>query len=645
MIVKKRLSISPRQLLLYAIIFIVFAVLILSLFQYRKDEKQFTHLTHELFVEEMTGNTLNMHYTLANPENFGIHEYEPVLPTYNPDGRAASDKAIDTTLAELSDIRPDKLSENDAYTYELLTRSLQNSKKLNNYTLYQMPLAPSSGMQSQLPILLADYTFRTAEDVEDYLALLDQTDEYFTSLLAFEQEKLASGLSMSSYSLQQTRKQCDTIVTKEALQEGTHFLQTTFQERVTALQNSGVITEAAASQYLAENDRLLLEVVQPAYEALADGLFLMEDETGIPSFPTGLASKPQGQEYYQYLLISETGSYRPVEEVKTLLEETIQKEYNQIIKLATEHPELSMLVEAQTYTDLPCDDATTMLEDLQNRMQEDFPGLPDTSSSSATTTDTSANASSLPDVSVKAVSPSLQEYCAPAFYLTAPLDDTDNNVIYINEKNPLCDLELYTTLAHEGYPGHLYQTVFNNRNFMEQNGNKARELLWYGGYLEGWALYVEFYGYDYATQLLEEAGRNEDALCVQLEKHNRSLLLCIYSTLDIMIHYENATVEDVANFLEKFGINSPAAARAVYCYIADEPCNYLKYYLGYLELLELKETAVTLWQENYSDYGFHCFLLEAGPSDFTALAQRLQNTSPRKKSLVQTAVSGWYFYT
>lgn len=627
---KKRLSISPRQLLLYAIIFIVFAVLILSLFQYRKDEKQFTHLTHKLFVEEMTGNTLNMHYTLANPETFGIHDYKPILPAYNPNGRADSDTSINTTLAELSDIHPDKLSESDAYTYELLTRSLENSKKLNNYTLYQMPLSPSSGMQSQLPILLADYSFRTVRDVEDYLALLDQTDEYFASLLMFEQEKKAAGLSMSSYSLQQTREQCDTIVTKEALLEGNHFLQTTFKERMVSLQNNGIISDASASQYLAENDRLLLEVVQPAYEALADGLFLMEDETDIPPFPTGLASKPQGREYYQYLLISETSSYRPIAEVKVLLEETLQEEYSAIKELATTHPELSAMVEAQTYTDLPCDDATTMLKDLQNRMQEDFPGLPDTDSIPATIEDTSSQTSSLPSATVKAVSPSLQEYCAPAFYLTAPLDDTDNNVIYINEKNPLCDLELYTTLAHEGYPGHLYQTVFNNRNFMKQNSNKARELLWYGGYQEGWALYVEFYGYDYATQLLEEVGRSEDSLCVQLEKHNRSLLLCIYSMLDIMIHYENATVDDVAAFLETFGINSPTAARAVYCYIADEPCNYLKYYLGYLEILELKEVARSQWQANYNDYDFHCFVLEAGPSDFTALTQRLKDTPPSR---------------
>lgn len=611
---KKLQSLTRRQLLFYIIILIVFFVLILSLFQHKKDEKRFTRLTHNLFVEEMTANTLSMHYNIAFPEAFGIHDYTPVLPAYNPHGQEASAIAIKNTLEELSHIRPEKLSDKDAYTYELLTRMLQNSQALNQYTLYQAPLSPSSGMQSQLPILLAEYTFRTPKDVEDYLALLDQTDEYFASLLLFEQERMAAGMSMSTYSLRQVKEQCDTILTKNALSEGSHFLQTTFSERIKHLVDEGLLTEAEAQNYISENDRLLRTVMQPAYEALADGLFLMEDADGVSPMPVGLASRPDGKEYYQHLLISETGSYRPVEEVKSMLQNKIQEEYAAIVDLASANPDLTEQIDSLSYTDLPCDEAETMLTDLQLRMQDAFPNLPKDSTT----------------VEVKEVSPSLQEYCAPAFYLTTPLDDTGSNVIYINTKNPLTDLDLYTTLAHEGYPGHLYQTVYNNLDFLSGQENKARQLLWYGGYLEGWALYVEFYGYDYATQLLEETGRKDDALCVQLEKHNRSLLLCLYSMMDIMIHYENATPTELAAYLEDFGIKNPSAVNAVYCYIADEPCNYLKYYLGYLEFLELKENAQTLWQDHYTDYGFHCFVLDAGPSDFTSLAERLQNTpAPR----------------
>ncbi len=611
---KKRPSLSPRQLILYAALFLLFTALVLFLFGYKHDEKQFSRLTHDLFVAEMSSNTLNMHYNLAYPENFGIYHYEPVLPSYNAADSQAALETLEDTMAQLSRIHPQMLPEQEAYTYELLVRKLENSRNLNRFTLYQTPLCPSSGMQSQLPILLAEYTFRCKQDVEDYLALLDQTDTYFASLLTLEQEKAAAGLSMSTYSMRQTKKQCDTIVTKAALEEGTHFLQTTFQERLQALTKKGIITSKEAQKYLAQNDRLLSTVVQPAYESLADGLFLLEDSDGVPPLPAGLSSRPGGREYYQYLLISETGSYRTVEEIQALLGQTMQEECNAIGTLMQEHPELSEPLKEQSYTRLPYTEADDMLEDLQRRMQKDFPAL---------SLSGKKDSGAFPEVQVKSVSADLQEYCAPAFYLTAPLDDTDNNVIYINRKNAPTGLELYTTLAHEGYPGHLYQTVHNNQYMMSQGENKIRQLLWYGGYLEGWALYVEFYGYDCASQLMQEQGRPEDALCIQLDKHNRSLLLCLYSTLDIMIHYENASRDDVAAYLENFGVYSSTAVNAVYNYIADEPCNYLKYYLGYLEILELKKTAQSLWEEEYSDYAFHSFLLEAGPSDFTALAGRL----------------------
>lgn len=611
---KKRPSLSPRQLLLYAAILLLFTALILFLFGHRRDEKQFTNLTHDLFVEQMTSNTLNMHYTLAFPEDFGIYDYKPVLPGYSADSDRAAQASLDKTLRELAKIRPDKLNTEDAYTYELLMRKLENSQNLNEFTLYQTPLSPSSGMQSQLPILLAEYTFRNRRDVEDYLALLDQTDTYLASLLAFEQEKASAGLSMSTYSLRQVKNQCDTIVAKDTLEEGNHFLQSTFKERLIPLIQDGSLSAKEAEKYVQQNDRLLRTVVQPAYEALADGLFLLEDSNGVPPLPTGLCSRPDGKEYYQYLLISQTGSYRPVDEVKALLLENMQTEYKALCAMIQEHPDLTGRLKTGSYAELPCADADAMLADLQKRMQQDFPLLPDCDA---------METSSLPHVQVKSVSRDLQEYCAPAFYLTAPLDDTDSNVIYINQKNAPSGLELYTTLAHEGYPGHLYQTVYHNRDFLNRDENKVRQLLGYGGYLEGWALYVEFYGYDYATQLLQEQGRQEDALCVQLEKHNRSLVLCLYSTLDIMIHYDNASREDIAAFLQDFGIHSATAVNTVYNYIADEPCNYLKYYLGYLEILELKETARTRWQSEYNDYDFHCFLLDAGPSDFTTLSALL----------------------
>ncbi len=609
---KRPFPISRRQLLPALAFLFAFAGITLFLFRYKQEEKQFSHITSQLFTDEMTSSTLNMHYTIANPADFGIYSYKPILPSYSKTGTLKGQAATENVIAALKSLNPEKLSDADSYTHRLLLRSLDNSLKAGSFLYYQEPLSPSSGMQSQLPILLAEYAFRTERDVTDYLSILDQTDEYFASLLVFEQEKAQAGLLMPASSLEKVKEQCDTIVTSEALETGTHFLQSTFTERVDALCQEGILTKEDAQAYQMQNDRLLKTVLLPAYEALADGLFVLED-TSIPL--EGLASKPEGRAYYEYLLVSETGSYRSIEEIKELLSAKFSQEYEAIQRIASQDPTLVRRLSSEEYAVFPYTEAEEMLLDLQRRMSGSFPQLPE---------DTSA----MPAVTVKAVSQSLEEYCAPAFYLTAPLDDTDSNVIYINEKNSPRGLELYTTLAHEGYPGHLYQTVYSNRSFLSQGENKVRQLLWYGGYQEGWALYVEFLSFDYASALMEEKGRSQDALCIQLEKHNRSLQLCLYSLLDIMIHYQGASFRQVAEVLEKFGITQVSSIKAIYAYIAEEPCNYLKYYLGYLEILSLQQEAMTQWGDSYSDYAFHTFFLDCGPSDFTSLKERLLETTP-----------------
>lgn len=610
---KKRTSLSVRQLFAAGCILAASIGTAAFLLGSRRDEKLFQQTTAQLFEEEMKSSTLNMHYNLAQPDRFGIDDYDAVLPVYSAQKQLASLSSTQNTLDALAKLDESKLSDQDAFTYRLLERSLQNSLQMSSYTYYDEPLSPSSGMQSQLPILLAEYPFRTKRDVEDYLALLDQTDEYFASLLQFEQEKAAAGLLMPASSLEKVKKQCDTIVSKKELEAGTHFLQTTFQERVQALQDKGILTETEAAACLAQNERLLTTVVQPAYEALADGLFVLEDSSIALA---GLAAKPQGKEYYKQLFISETGSYRPVEEITQLLTARFQEECQAIRTIATEHPDVVQRLSSEEFAVFPYGNAEEMLADLQARMEGNFPALPDVDSASA-----------LPTVTVKAVSASLEQYTAPAFYLTTPIDDTDNNVIYINQKNSPTGLELYTTLAHEGYPGHLYQTVYSNRTLLQNQENMARQLLWYGGYLEGWALYVEFTSFDYASELMQEQNREADAVCVQLEKHNRSLQLCLYSLLDIMIHYENASYSQVAKVLQSLGVTNTASISAIYTYITEEPCNYLKYYVGYLEILELQKAAKTQWGEAYSDYAFHKFFLDCGPSDFTSLGEQLRQTA------------------
>lgn len=615
-----KLSLSKKRIAVY-IGMPVILVTIVCLIILGNDARRFHTLTETIFESELSENTLNLHYTLANPENFGIKRYDAVLPCYSAEGRDASVEALSAYIDTLARIDADRLNDGEQYTYCLLSRFLTHAMEGTAFPYYDEPLSPSGGMQSQLPILLAEYTFREVQDVEDYLALLDQTDTYFASLLEYEKEKKEAGLLQADTSLLQVQKQCYSLLSEEELETGTHFLQTTFSQRLDQLVEAGLMTSQEADDYISQNNRLLNTVMQPAYEALGDGLFLlMGDGT---STPTGLCSFPQGRAYYEWLVKKNTASSLSIEEIKELLYPQFEAEYAQVRTLLTATPDAADIwIEEVEGDHFPLSRPAEMIQDVQFRMEEDFPGLH--AGADLRAQGLNKAASGLPMLTLKAVSPSLQEYCAPAFYLTPPLDDTENNVIYINEKTSPHGLELYTTLAHEGYPGHLYQSVYSQRNMLANETDPVRQILWYGGYLEGWALYVEFLSYDYAAELAEENGDADAAYAYTIEKHNRNMQLCLYALLDIAIHYDGATYEQIHNLLSGFGIKNPETTRNIYDYIAEEPANYLKYYLGYLEILRLKESAKVLWDEDYSDLRFHTFFLESGPSDFTTLTEALE---------------------
>ncbi|HKM33297.1 MAG TPA: DUF885 domain-containing protein [Lachnospiraceae bacterium] len=606
-----RFSFKKKFLPLYLLVPVLF-LLTFFLFYSGRDNRNFNKLTDTIFKRELIGNTLNLHYTLAYPDNYGINHYNPTLPCYSKEAQLQSEQEVSGYLDKLQSIDIHKLNENNQYVYILLNRYLQQEKEGNTFAYYSDVLSPSSGMQSELPILFAEYTFRNKQDIDDYLALLDQTDDYFLSLLTFEQEKKEVGLLPADSSLIQVQDQCYTILTSEELDNGTHFLQTTFQERLQLLVEQQVITEDEFAEYQAQNNRLLKTVMKPAYEALADGLFLlMGDGTSLPK---GLSSKPDGKEYYEWLVRKNTGSSLSIKEIKALLYPQFDESYEALRELLLSRED-AVTIWSDTVQQDPVLLYTPdeMLANLQSQMKTDFPPLP-TKGLSATT---------LPGLSVKSVSSSMQDYCAPAFYLTPPLDDTENNVIYINEKSTTGGLSLYTTLAHEGYPGHLYQSVFHQLTMQKQDISPVRQILWYGGYQEGWAVYVEFISYDYAAALANKQGNTDAAFAYQVEKRNRNVQLCLYAVLDVAIHYDGATYEQVHQVLSKLGISNTAATRRIYDYIAEEPGNYLKYYLGYLQILKLKEEALTLWGNEYSDLRFHTFFLNCGPSDFTSLSEAL----------------------
>ena len=206
------------------------------------------------------------------------------------------------------------------------------------------------------------------------------------------------------------------------------------------------------------------------------------------------------------------------------------------------------------------------------------------------------------------------------------MDNLSSNVIYINNISGYSPLELYTTLAHEGYPGHLYQTVYSG----SVPSNEVRSILNFGGYVEGWATYVEMYSYSTA---------NVDSVTADLNRLNRSIILGISSALDIAIHYRGCTREQAEAYLSKVGFQSAAAADSLYDMIIEAPANYLKYYVGYLCFMDLRDAVKEQQGEDFTLKEFHKDVLEIGPAPFSVLEQYLLQTSETETASTQEPVS------
>ena len=392
---------------------------------------------------------------------------------------------------------------------------------------------------------------------------------------------------MSDAMLDRIQAQCRSFIQDP----DSNYMLSIFAQKLDALE---ALSDADKSHLNQVHRQILTRKVIPAYQALINGL---EAFRGTGRESCGLSHYPGGTDYYCYLLKSQTGVYEPVAQIRKRLLTQLQKDSAEVSALAAIHP--SLLTDYAKGTDLPSLAPQKALLFLQDCMQKDFPSLGQTS------------------YQIRYVHKSMEKYLSPAFYLTPPIDTKEPNVIYINQAASTTQLELFTTLAHEGFPGHLYQTQF----FSQLDPDPVRSLFNSGGYVEGWATYVESYAYDYAADYLSAGtlSSQEASACTRLSWLNRSVNLCIYSLLDVGIHYHGWTPAQAARFLNLFGIRDAAVTAEIYRYITETPANYLKYYVGYLNFLDLKEEQQSLLGESFDLKSFHQKILEIGPVQFPVL--------------------------
>lgn len=545
-----------------------------------KSTGSFSEFCTTLFREEMKSNTMNLHFTLKDPKAAGIDSYEITLGSLSGDSPHNQARQLKKLSEELKKYSHRSLKGKDRLTCRLLSDYISRQQNLAAYPYYDEPLTPSGGVTSQLPVLLAEYTFRNTRDIKDYLGLLSQMDTYFLGILDYEQKKADAGLFMSDEACLKVIEGCE-VFTEHP---DDNFLIDTFSNRLNAMDG---LTDTQKNAYLKQHSKVLSDHVLPAYSQMIKGLTML---LGRGHNNWGLCNFPEGKAYYEAVVSADTGCDDSVEDLFSQIAKARREDLTFCQNLLEKNPKLAS---QSPKPDAALKEENAMISRLQKEILTDFPAPPQT------------------DVEICHVDPALSEYLAPAFYITAPIDDISHNRIYINDAKNDTDIYYFTTLAHEGYPGHLYQTICTS----SYGAPEVLSLLNYPGYTEGWATYTEMQSFYYA-------GLDPDL--ASLLQHNQAATLSLYATADIGIHYFGWEKEKNAAFWSEYGVDDTATVKRITDLILEEPGNYLKYYVGYLKFRQMREQ-LALENKSFSVSAFHEAILRTGPSPFSVLEETVRD--------------------
>ena len=586
-----------------------------------KKDNDFASFTKDLFKYEVTSNSVITAYTLNNPKNYDIPDLTPILSdfsakVYRTDSeKETSKKTVSELSKKLSTYSYNNLSVEDKITYELLEKHFKLNEEFCNYSYYETLLGKTNGAASSLPVTLSEYPIKNRTDIETYLNLLQQIPDYFDNVIEYEKDRKSKGISTPIFILIDTEKELSKFI--KTLDNDKNCFSSTFIERIYSIPD---LTTKERIKYISLHKYYVNQYIIPAYtniytyiknninETLPSNTATKSEKTtlsqsqsknlsDLPEKNTayGLSAFPEGKEYYVLLSKDVSGSYRPISELIEMTENSLNRALSDVLYIATTHPEAYIY-----YCDHPVETGfhspEGILEALSLMIREDYPLLDIT-----------------PSYKIKTVPDVMAEMVSPAYYMIPQIDDYNNNIIYINPQYTNEDNgNLFTTLAHEGFPGHLYQTVYYNST----SPNPLRQILDYPGYVEGWATYVELNSFSFI-----DYPKYSESLPT-LYRSDTIINLALSSRIDMGVNYENWTLADTCKYFEDLGFNSYYASD-IYTYVVEAPGNYLSYFIGYLEIENLKQEYKNLKMENYNEQDFHKALLDIGPADFETIEKYL----------------------
>ena len=555
-----------------------------------KEQQEFEQYLDDYFKDVVTDDTLTYNYTIKDGADYGLEEPEVTLgdPGMTAEEIGQDKEEFEGWVKKLDAIDRSCLTEDQKLTYDVLDEYFGVSAGIfDNVYLYE-PFSPMRGLQANIATNFTDYRFDDKGDVERYIELLGQIPDYFAEYLDFEQEKSEKGYFMSDAVCDKVISQCkDFVADKE-----NHFMETTFNDNIDALD---FLTDEEKAEYKEANKQAVKNSLLPAFENVADVLSGLK---GTGTNDGGICNYDGGKEYYEYLLKNFAGTAKSPEEVIDMLDTELQKlmvslyQYYLGNQAAYEYFAAnydSIFAETDQMT------ASEMVDKMMETASEHYPD--------AGTINYKAEAL---DKNLETIMDDVL-----AYYMAPAIDDPDNNLIRVNG---LHTDGMWTTLAHEGYPGHMLQNAY----YMSTDPEPVRTLMNFLGYKEGWAMYAcydSLYYYEY------EEPEYGDTIAA-LYQLNDEMSYLMMGRVDLGINYEGWTLQDTADYLTKNGMDG-SAAQELYTTMVGDPAVYQSYSTGYYEMKELRDYAEEKMGDDFDLKTFNTIILETGPCQFDILKEQV----------------------
>lgn len=544
------------------------------------DNEEFDKFLDQIFIETMESDYLGMNYKVIDYRAYGIEKPELTIGELvycdDPDVSVYVDQ-----MERLQSFDYDSLSYRQQYDYEILEYSLLETLAMTMYEKYSQLFTGGSDILADIVTNFDEFIFYDKEKLDDYMVLLADVDRYIYDAYDYTASQAEDGLYLLDYSIDYQIEYIDSYCSKV----DDNVLITSFNKRIADLD---FLSEAEKETYILENEKIVKEEIIPAFSKGKEELSQYYGKATIDS---------------NRLINIDIDYAELVYMINTSNNEGIDTIFNNSLEMFDDYIALfNTAIMSQKNIDSYYEAYEGLVEPLSSSNEEILKFL-------------EKNYKKLyPDLGeieyeVSYLDKSSASDSVVAYYMQAPIDDLNQNVIRINPNKDDDFIESYTTLAHEGIPGHLYEHV----HFYRSNPHNFRTTQGFIGYTEGYACYSQLN----ALNFLDITDGAKDIIFIQTFGG-----YVVSSIIDMAVNYYNWDIEKVTDFMNDAGFLGSYAESLVQDCI-DRYGILDRYGIGYFNFISLKEYAKEKLKKNYNEIEFNEAILEHGDVPFCILKEAI----------------------